>query len=406
MRRERGFTRGGLRGVMGALLVLHIALHTTPAAAQAPPAATPKTSGSSPAPSATPGGAPSPGAPRAGHVRLEFLVAPGLGGCDSEAMFRKLVMLDAGGVDPFVLRGDATHVLQVRFTKGAPGVVGSVELFDAGGKSLDLADHTERNCSDASDWASIAAMAVVFPAGGWGPKVNVNELLDRLAGQDAKITALEATLRAQQAALTTTQDENRTQDRKIDALTARGLALEAALEKVKKKMELTFALATGALITANLTSNVGPGVWFGGEGRAGPLSLGLEVRGVLPSPVPVGPYDFDLSQFVGLLVPCGRYSYFFGCAVVGVGAQLIYDSNYAPPGDPRNPNDFIELLQVGGRIGAEIPIGDTMFAVRGWGEVLYATPSWDFTYKQTGDVWARPDVSAFFGLGIVLKLGE
>ncbi len=342
-------------------------------------------------------------------MRLEYTVAPGLGGCDSEAMFRKLVMIDAGGVDPFVQRGDATHVVRVQFTKGAPGVVASVELLDADGKSLSVNAHTERTCADAGDWASIVAMAVVFPrtsAGGPGPKVDVNELLDRLAGQDAKIAALEATLRAQQAALTTTRDENRTQDQKIDALTARGLALEAALEKVKKKMELTFALATGALITANLTSNVGPGVWFGGEGRAGPLSLGLELRTVLPSPVRVGPDDFDFSEFVALLVPCGRYSYFFGCAVAGAGTQLAYDSNYAPPGDPRNANYFDPLLQLGARLGAEIPIGDTPFAVRGWGEVLFTNPSWDFTYYGTGKKWVRPDVTAFFGLGVVLKLGE
>jgi hypothetical protein len=172
-------------------------------------------------------------------------------------------------------------------------------------------------------------------------------------------------------------------------------------------MDLTYALSAGALITANLTPNVGPGVWLGGEVRAGPISLGLELRAVLPSRVQVGPYDTDLSNYVALVVPCGRYSYFFGCVVAGGGLRIDYDSN-APDGDTTGAGS---MLQLGARLGGEVPFAENRFAVRAWGEVLYSTPSYFIGYDAVNGVnpkygWDRPDVSAFFGLGFVVKFGD
>lgn len=98
-------------------------------------------------------------------------------------------------------------------------------------------------------------------------------------------------------------------------------------------MDLTYALSTGVLITANLTPNVGPRVWLAGEFRAGPLSMGMELRAVLPSRVPRGPYETDLSSYGALVVPCGRYTYFFGGVVAGGGFNMDYDT-----GDPSRPH--------------------------------------------------------------------
>ena len=167
-------------------------------------------------------------------------------------------------------------------------------------------------------------------------------------------------------------------------------------------MDLTYTLSAGVLMTANLTSNVGPGVWVAGDLRSGPLMLGLDLRAVLPSRVEVGPFDRDLSQLVGLLTPCGRYSVFFGCAVAGAGVQISHDSNY--PTD--TPTGFGPLVQLGARVGVEVPLGESRFAIRGWGEVLYTTPSWEFGYVDEGVYADRPDVSGFFGLGFVVKLGK
>jgi hypothetical protein len=203
------------------------------------------------------------------------------------------------------------------------------------------------------------------------------------------------------------EEATRAQDGKIEALGEQLAKLKNGLAGEKKRnMNLTYALSTGVLMTANLTSNVGPGVWLAGGLRSGPLMLGIDLRAVLPSQVVVGPYDLDLSQLVGLLTPCGRYSVFFGCVVAGAGVQIGHDSNVGilPPGQSNTQSS--PLVQLGGRLGVEVPLGESRFAVQGWGEVLYTTPSWEFRYNHGEFVTERPDVSAFFGLGFVVKLGE
>ena len=183
-------------------------------------------------------------------------------------------------------------------------------------------------------------------------------------------------------------------------------ALQTKVEAIRVgRMDLTWALVAGPLLSVNLTPNVGPGVYVGGEMRAGPLGIGLELRAVLPSRVQIASYDTDYSEYVALLVPCGRYSYFFGCAVAGGGFNLDYDGDFV--GGPHTGTG--SMLQLGGRLGAEVPFAADRLAVRAWGEVLYTTPSLSLGYTEQGLVvgkWARPDVSAFFGLGFVVKFGN
>lgn len=166
-------------------------------------------------------------------------------------------------------------------------------------------------------------------------------------------------------------------------------------------------------MTANLTSNVGPGAWIGAEGRFGPMSMGLEVRGVFPAPVFFGTkagshdYEFDLSQVLLHAVPCGRYSYLFACMVVGVGAEMHNSAVFLPPGESHITTG--PVWQFGGRLGAEVPFGETGWGARAWGEVLYAYPQAGQSYTPKPDPeveWIRSNVSAFFGLGLVLKLGN
>lgn len=157
-------------------------------------------------------------------------------------------------------------------------------------------------------------------------------------------------------------------------------------------------------MTANLTSNVGPGAWIGAEGRFGPVSMGLELRGVFPAPVYVGtkaPFDdFDFSSATATLIPCGRYSYFFGCLAVGGGVEVHNDSN-------PSFTHTLGIFQVGGRLGVEIPFGDSPFAGRAFGEAIYSLPPTSESY--TGGYttrWERPSVAAFFGAGLVFKFGN
>lgn len=164
-------------------------------------------------------------------------------------------------------------------------------------------------------------------------------------------------------------------------------------------------------MTANLTSNVGPGAWLGAEGRFGPVSMGLELRGVFPSQVLViqEPLkDFDYSSMTASLVPCGRYSYFFGCAIFGTGVELHTDSNFDGKGGPFTHT--LAIFQLGARLGIEVPFGDSPFAGRAFGEAAFTLPPTGENYKPTIEAeyvsWDRPIVAAFFGAGLVFKFGN
>lgn len=345
-------------------------------------------------------------APRPGRVKLVYVLEPGTRGCDDEAFFRRMVASELEVRDPFVLTGSATHELDVHIRKDAPGFRAAVKLRTAAGKEAYSREFLERTCADAVDRAVIVSMLTVFPP--------VRQADPRAATEPPTPTSGAAP--ADSTASSPGEMERRihalearanVQTGRLDLLTARLEALEKGQadrtrKETKTRMDITWALSAGALITANLTPDVGPGVWLGGEGRSGPLSIGLEARVVLPSRVQVVKNDFDLSQYVLLFTPCGRYSYFFGCAVAGGGVQMVHDGS---PGISPS-SSFAEMLQLGGRLGAEVPFGDSIFGARAWGEVLYSTPPTTSVYPISGTSWDRPDVSAIFGLGLVIKLNE
>jgi len=328
-------------------------------------------------------------APERGRVELRYQLGKGAAGCEDEATFRAWVAGKLEG-DPFARTGPAPHRLDVQITREWPGFRGVVELHDEGGRVVLSRRFLERTCQGVVDRTVAVVILSVFPP----PPLPAPPPPSAPPAPDCEPCA---------AAERRDREKMR---RELDTLAAELAAQRRELEELRKKkdaMDLTFWLSGGALITANLTSNVGPGVWLGGEARSGPLSLGLELRGVLPASVTLGPKnDFDASQFIAFLIPCGRYSYFFGCGVAGAGAQFVYDSNYVS----RLPLGTSAMVQLGGRIGLEIPLGDTRFAARAWGEVLYSYPTVFVNYTTDGLRWDQPDVSAFFGLGLVVKLGK
>ena len=303
------------------------------------------------------------------------------------------------------MEGPPLFTVRVSITQQGVPVRGRFELFDAAGNLLEEREILERTCVKALDWLSLTLSVVVFLPPFPCETKCTRELRER-------IEEVHTEGQKERDATEKMRDELKALRLRLDAEHEERVAAEKALRAELKRrrfgpMDLTFALSAGALITANLTPDVGPGVWLGGEVRAGPISMGLELRAVLPSRVQVGPYDSDLSNYVALVVPCGRYSYFFGCAVAGGGYLLSYDSN-APDGKPTLGGS---LVQLGGRLGAEVPFAENRFAVRAWAEVLYSAPQTRIGYDVRPNgvptyVWARPDVSAFFGLGFVVKFGN
>jgi hypothetical protein len=333
-------------------------------------------------------GAGPPPAPVERDVTLSYRAAEG---CPGEGAFRERVADLYDFRDPFPRAGASWSVdIAIEPTDG--GYQGTLRLLAADGTVRSRLTERHEVCDGLAYVLAhrvrllvaprVRAEASVRPPAGSGA-AGERDLARRLDRLEEKVEAHEEKLRTQRE-----QIKKLTRD----------------LEELKK-MNLTYTLSAGVLMTANLTSDVGPGVWVGGDLRSGPLSLGLELRGVLPARFEVGLYDQDVSQFVGLLTPCGRYSVFFGCGVAGLGTQFNHDSDFEGLAPGQSPTRTQLLVQLGGRVGVEVPLGESRFAIRGWGEVLYSTPSLTTTYAAEGYSAKRPDVSAFFGLGLVVKLG-
>jgi len=326
-------------------------------------------------------------------VTLEYLVDPAAKGCPGEGALRERAADTFDFRDPFVAAGSgATSHLRIEVARGAKGYRATISIVDDGGAVLASSAEVHDDC-DALVWtlAHRVKLAVLPPpappAPPKAPALACDPCADR-ARMERRLDAVE--------------EKNEEQDAKMARLERQNAELKAELERLKDKMDWTYVVSTGALMTVNLTSNVGAGAWVAGEGRYGPLSLGLELRGVFPSAVNLGPYDFDVSQMVALVTPCGRYSYVFGCVVAGVAGQIHHDSDAFGVGAPATIDG---ILTVGARLGVEVPFGDSMFGARAWGEVLYAAPGVRQHYPKERE-WTSPNVSGFFGLGLVVRFGE
>ncbi|MFO0589948.1 MAG: hypothetical protein U0441_20570 [Polyangiaceae bacterium] len=336
-----------------------------------------------------------------GRMRLDYQLGVGARRCDSEVIFRKVFASELGEPDPFVVTGPVDLVVAVHVEADSPGYRSIVEVRDAAGGVLAHWEGVERTCADAGDRAMLHLLANVFP---WAPQPDPPPKTEEPAPPPVVTKEEFDTLRKALEARLGAQDEA------IDELRERNRALQSALNETRKRVDITYAISAGALMTANLTSNVGPGAWIGAEGRFGPVSMGLELGGVFPSPVNVvtvgTPYGFDLSLLTATLVPCGRYSYFFGCVAVGAGMEIHYDGDFDGTGGPFTHT--LAIFQIGGRLGAEIPFGDSPLAGRIFGEVLYTAPTPTEVYDLDAGVfdWRRPNVSAFFGAGLVFKFGN
>lgn len=179
-------------------------------------------------------------------------------------------------------------------------------------------------------------------------------------------------------------------------------------------MDLTIALTASALMTAGFTADVGPAFQLGAEVRRDWFSLGLELRGVLPSKVfarervdptqlETRPQELDVSQVAAQLVPCIRFAkYFAGCGVVQ-GQIVLAD-------DGRAPVSALTTVGLGPRFAVEVGFTD-MLGAFAFGEALFAVPGTFVGYRDPAPgfetspnvLWRQSVVSGFFGAGLLVK---
>lgn len=176
-------------------------------------------------------------------------------------------------------------------------------------------------------------------------------------------------------------------------------------------MDVTIGLSGLALMTAGLTADAGPGFGIMADVRGEVISLGLELRGVLPArtvasnPIPGkvknGDAEFDLSQWTALLVPCARWKFLVGCGVAQAGVFNWKN---------RFEEGTLPVLSFGPRVGLDIPLGD-QFGVFGFAEALFAASQAGLDFDRPGTPdgtpknaeWTQSIVSGFFGVGASVR---
>jgi hypothetical protein len=171
-------------------------------------------------------------------------------------------------------------------------------------------------------------------------------------------------------------------------------------------MDLSIAISAGALVSAALSADMGPGLWLGAGLRGGPLSVDLELRGMLPAKAfardpsdPKNPktlaQQFDLSEWAVNLVPCARFKYVMACGVVQAGLLVASGSS--------QPVQLDHQLAAGPRLGIELSLFPR-FAIFGFGEALVTLDQRAFTFTIENAKWAESQATVFFGAGVAFDL--
>ncbi len=281
----------------------------------------------------------------------------GAPGCFGESSFRDAVAIFFGGADPF--DPNAPDVVRVTFTKIPGGYRGAVQYTPPSGDPWPAQEKTGASCASLFDDLSLTAslrvpdhppkIAPAPPPPDPPPKPP-----DRAVAKPPESFVPPPTPRPDFRTRTT------------------------PLPPESKPMDLTIALSASALMTAGFTADVGPAIQIGAEARYQDwFSLGLEVRGVLPSRIyargvldKTNPYSseryLDASQVTGLLVPCFRFKVYFAACAVGQVGTIITQS----PVD----SHILGSFALGPRLALELPLGER-FAAFAFGEALFATPS-------------------------------
>lgn len=165
-------------------------------------------------------------------------------------------------------------------------------------------------------------------------------------------------------------------------------------------------IGAGAFLGLEVGSEPAPGFWLAGEARSERWSLGVEARGVFPASayrLRDGVSTVDLALYSGVAVPCVRWRWLAGCALVEVGGLWV--AGPGAGGDPAAP--FVGL---GVRARADFPLL-AGFEVRisgdGIGHVLGLAVQGDDTSGPAGEADPTPftfdaprRVSAYLAVGL------
>ena len=300
----------------------------------------------------------------AGKTGLEYVRGAGAEGCPDEGVFRYRTLGGFGQRSPFVKVGEkAPVVVRVVIARKGVGFEGVMMTVDAEGRVTGRSVEAYDNC-DGLVWSLAYAMNMVIQPFAPAPCPRCPA-----TGCDS-----------------------------------------ACMERVEKEvcrkygrcMDLALTVMAGGLFTFGATLDAQPGAWLGFDVQHDWWSLGAEVRGAFPAAAQryyASPPNSDLATFSGLLTPCARWKWLFGCAFVEVGALL-----FTVPGGFKG--DIVDpMVALGPRAGVQVPIAGG-FSVRAFADLAIhpVVTTADIQDFNDPDLpvrrWELPVVRPFFGLGL------
>lgn len=407
---------GGAGRLAGMVLVLLVGLST--AWAQEGPAAVASDPSSLPPPAM-------PAAPwmfPAEPAMLEYVLRPGTESCRDEEHFRLELAIhrDArrdGEFLPFDLYDDERVLVRITVEKTAAGKFrGVVEHVPPPGQAkAPPVERVNSECRDLiRDVAFVASVYLPFlqrpacvPLEVPAP-ATVPPPAPVSAAQLRPGPVLAVVVAPGQAERPSPDEQDCDPAKEGDA--ANDAACERLLARLQTKYgrRVEFWLLGGGLMTLAYTSGPGGGFAVGGAAQGKHWSVGLEAQVTLPAYATTGApdEDFDVSSFVGLVVPCARFGEtvrFLGCGVLGGGAQLARDTQAPSDKDAWGP-----AVRLGPRLGLEVPLGNR-FAIQAYGEVSFAPVPFRITYKGAGEPdrrWTQSPASVFLGAMFSVKLTD
>ena len=347
---------------------------------------------------------------------LEYVLRPGTESCHDEEHFllELAIHRDArrdGEFLPFDLYDDERVLVRVTVEKTAAGKFrGVVEHFPPPGQAkAPPVERVNSECRDLlRDVAFVASAYLPFLQRPACAPLEVPAPAPVSAAQLPPGPVLAAVVAPSQAERPSSVERDCDPAKEGDA--ANDAACERLLARLRTKYgrRVEFWLLGGGLMTLAYTSGPGGGFAIGGAVQGKHWSVGLEAQVTLPAFATTGApgEDFDVSSFVGLVVPCARFGEtvrFLGCGVLGGGAMLTWDAQATDYRETWSPT-----VRLGPRLGLEVPLGQR-FAILAYGEVSFAPIQKRITYTGAGQPdrrWTQSPASVFLGAMFSVKLGD
>lgn len=290
----------------------------------------------------------SPPLPADGALAFAYVQSPGVTGCSqsTEVEIRELLIATVHA-DPFVPAGQPpTFTLRVEMSRPSPDLFrATMSLFDARGGPRGVSLVEDETC-DGAHLKLLASIALLL--------------------QPRPDPPCDAACRTRIEADARERARREVREQELPKLREEArIAAQAAIEERRRR---TFQAVVGAgpLAGFHFAAEPGPGFWLSAEARAERWSLGLEMRALLPARAfdLGGGAALDQASATGLVVPCLRFRWLAGCALVEAGGVFVLG-----PGTAAGAGASSGLLGLGLRLRVDVPI-TAGFDARFFGDVV------------------------------------